>query len=55
MISVEIVVNVALAGWLLGESVSPLHWLGTVLVAAGVALVVGSARDQTPAQEGQPA
>ena len=29
--------------------------LGTVLVAAGVALVVGSARDQTPAQEGQPA
>jgi undecaprenyl phosphate-alpha-L-ara4N flippase subunit ArnE len=55
VISVEIVVNVALAGWLLGESVSPLHWLGTVLVAAGVALVVGSARDQTPAQEGQPA
>jgi len=48
VISVEIVVNVALAGWLLGEKVSPLHWLGTVMVAAGVALVVGSAKDKRP-------
>ncbi len=55
VISVEIVVNVGLAGWLLGESVSPLHWLGTLLVAAGVALVVGTARDKAPVQEGQPA
>jgi drug/metabolite transporter (DMT)-like permease len=57
VISVEIVVNVALAGWLLGESVSPLHWLGTVLVAAGVALVVGTASEtrKVPAEEGQPA
>ena len=48
VISVEIVVNVALAGWLLGEKVSPLHWAGTVMVAAGVALVVGSAKDKRP-------
>jgi len=55
VISVEIVVNVALAGWLLGERVSPLHWVGTVMVAAGVALVVGSAKDKAPVAEGQPA
>lgn len=57
VISVEIVVNVALAGWLLGERVSPLHWVGTVMVAAGVALVVGTAKDKAPAvvTEGQPA
>ncbi len=64
VISVEIVVNVALAGWLLGESVSPLHWLGTLLVAAGVALVVGTANEKAPSsvaaataasEEGQPA
>ena len=48
VISVEIVVNVGLAGWILGERVSPLHWLGTVMVAAGVALVVGSAKDKRP-------
>ena len=48
VISVEIVVNVALANWLLGETVSPLHWVGTVMVAAGVALVVGSAKDKRP-------
>jgi len=51
VISVEIVVNVALAGWLLGEQVSPLHWVGTVMVAAGVALVIGSAKDKAPAAE----
>jgi undecaprenyl phosphate-alpha-L-ara4N flippase subunit ArnE len=55
VISVEIVVNVALAGWLLGESISPLHWLGTILVAAGVALVVGTAQDKTSLDQGQPA
>ncbi len=57
VISVEIVVNVALAAWLLGETVSPLHWLGTVLVAAGVALVVGTAGDKAPApsEQGRPA
>lgn len=55
VISVEIVVNVALAGWLLGERISSLHWLGTVMVAAGVALVVGTANEKAPAAEGQPA
>ena len=48
VISVEIVVNVALAGWVLGEQVSSLHWVGTVMVAAGVALVVGSANEKRP-------
>ena len=55
VISVEIVVNVALAGWLLGESISPFHWLGTILVAAGVALVVGTAKDKASLDQGQPA
>ncbi|MEI6557942.1 MAG: EamA family transporter [Rhodospirillaceae bacterium] len=48
VISVEIVVNVALAGWILGERVSPMHWVGTVMVAAGVALVVGTANEKRP-------
>ncbi len=50
VISVEIVINVALAGWLLGETISPLHWAGTVMVAAGVALVVGSAKNERQQQ-----
>ena len=60
VISVEIVVNVALAGWLLGEVVGARHWLGTLMVAAGVALVIGTANDRAPAAtssaptEGQP-
>ncbi|MEI6987004.1 MAG: hypothetical protein WCK65_12845 [Rhodospirillaceae bacterium] len=48
VVSVEIVINVALAGWLLGERVSSLHWAGTVMVAAGVAVVLGSSRDKPP-------
>jgi drug/metabolite transporter (DMT)-like permease len=54
VISVEIVVNVALAGWLLGESISPLHWVGTVMVAAGVALVIGTAKDKPAPPEPEP-
>ncbi|CAK0763207.1 EamA domain-containing protein [uncultured Gammaproteobacteria bacterium] len=44
VVSVEVVVNVALAAWLLGERVEPLHWAGVALVAGGVALVADSAR-----------
>jgi drug/metabolite transporter (DMT)-like permease len=51
VISIEIVVNVGLGAWLLGEPVSSLHWLGTVMVAAGVALVAGTANDRRPAAE----
>ncbi len=39
VISFEIVVNVALAHLILHETVSPLRWLGTILVTCGVALV----------------
>ncbi|CAK0751908.1 EamA domain-containing protein [Azospirillaceae bacterium] len=48
VISVEIVVYVALGSWLLGEPVSSLHWLGTVMVAGGVALVAGTAGERRP-------
>src|SRR3954452_193125 len=41
--SVEIVLNVALAYWLLGEAVTLRQWTGTLIIAIGVALVVRSA------------
>jgi len=44
VISLEVAVNVAAGHWILGEQVSPLHWFGTALVTAGVALVGLSAR-----------
>ena len=44
VVSFEVVLNVACAHWLLGEAVSPLRWMGTVLVATGVAMVGLSAR-----------
>jgi len=43
-ISLEVAVNVAAGHWILGEHVSPVHWLGTLLVTVGVALVGASAR-----------
>lgn len=43
VVAMEVVVNVACAAVVLGESVSALHWLGTLLVACGVALVASSA------------
>src|SRR3954452_7945839 len=42
--SVEIVLNVALAYWLLGEDVPSRQWIGTLIIAIGVALVARSAR-----------
>jgi drug/metabolite transporter (DMT)-like permease len=44
VISLEVAVNVAAGHWILGEQVSALRWLGTVLVTMGVALVGLSAR-----------
>jgi multidrug transporter EmrE-like cation transporter len=44
VVSLEVVLNVACGHWLLGETVTPLRWLGAVLVAVGVALVGMSAR-----------
>jgi drug/metabolite transporter (DMT)-like permease len=41
--SVEIVLNVALAYWLLGEAVTLRQWTGTLIIAIGVAFVVRSA------------
>lgn len=43
--SVEIMLNVALAAWLLGEPVSALDWAGTFIIAAGIALVAHTARE----------
>jgi uncharacterized membrane protein len=44
IISFEIVLNVALAHLILHEAVSPLRWMGTILVTCGVGLVALSAR-----------
>ena len=44
IISFEIVVNVALAHWILHEQVSALRWAGTLVITCGVALVAFSAR-----------
>lgn len=46
VLSIEVVVNVAFATWFLGEAVSPRDWLGTGLVAFGVALVATTARPE---------
>lgn len=49
VLSIEVVVNVGFAAYFLGESVSARDWLGTGLVACGVALVATTARpDATP-------
>jgi drug/metabolite transporter (DMT)-like permease len=44
VVSIEIVVNVALAHLVLGEDISLKRWLGVFLVALGVTLVSLSAR-----------
>lgn len=46
IVSVEIVLNVALAHIILHEDVSPQRWAGVFLVASGVALVSLSARQR---------
>ena len=50
IISFEIVVNVALAYWILHEEVSPLRWAGTLIITCGVALVAFSTRSRSGAQ-----
>jgi drug/metabolite transporter (DMT)-like permease len=52
VVSIEIVVNVALAHLVLGEDVSIKRWLGVCLVALGVTLVSLSAR-QTAVASGE--
>ena len=47
VVSIEIVVNVALAHLVLGEDISLKRWLGVCLVALGVTLVSLSARQTT--------
>lgn len=44
VVSLEVVLNVACGHWILHETVTPLRWLGAILVATGVALVGASAR-----------
>jgi len=39
-ISIEVVVNVAFAQYFLKEPVSPVRWLGTLLISIGVILVL---------------
>jgi drug/metabolite transporter (DMT)-like permease len=51
IVSFEIVVNVALAYFVIHEEVSPLRWAGTALVAAGVACVAASAGQKRPPKE----
>jgi uncharacterized membrane protein len=50
IISFEIVLNVALAQWLIHEDVSPIRWAGAALVTCGVALVALSSK---PAEKGR--
>jgi drug/metabolite transporter (DMT)-like permease len=53
--SVEIMLNVGLAAWLLREPVSALDWAGTFIIAAGVALVAGTAREPAGERGREPA
>jgi uncharacterized membrane protein len=41
------ILNVAFAGWFLGEPVSTTRWAGTVLICIGVILVVQTAKDRS--------
>ncbi len=50
IVSFEIVVNVALAHWILHEQVSALRWGGTLVITCGVALVAFSTRSRAGAQ-----
>lgn len=44
VVSLEVIINVAAAHWILAEDVSMVHWIGAALVTVGVALVGLSAR-----------
>lgn len=44
VISIEVVVNVAFAGYFLHEPVSAVRWMGTLLISLGVILVFRSER-----------
>jgi drug/metabolite transporter (DMT)-like permease len=46
VVSIEVVVNVAFADYFLNEPVSPLRWIGTVLIFLGV-ILVGRSGKQT--------
>jgi len=54
IVSFEIVLNVALAYFIIHEDVSLLRWAGTALVAAGVACVALSAGHKRPPTGAQP-
>jgi drug/metabolite transporter (DMT)-like permease len=41
------ILNVAFAGWFLGEPVSTGRWAGTVLICVGVLLVAGTAGERS--------
>ncbi|MHC1742573.1 MAG: EamA family transporter [Syntrophobacteraceae bacterium] len=45
------ILNVAFAGWFLGEPISTGRWAGTVLICIGVMLVVRTAGDRSVATE----
>jgi drug/metabolite transporter (DMT)-like permease len=44
VLSIEVVVNVAFAGYFLNEPVSTARWIGTMLISMGVLLVFRSER-----------
>jgi len=44
VLSIEVVVNVAFAGYFLNEPVSTARWIGTMLISVGVLLVFRSER-----------
>jgi len=48
IVSIDIVLNVACAHWVLGEDVPLSRWAGTALVAAGAGLVASTARKSQP-------
>jgi drug/metabolite transporter (DMT)-like permease len=50
VISIEIVVNVAFAGYFLNEPVSLIRWIGAVLISAGVILVMRSGQQAASAE-----
>lgn len=43
--AITYVISALLAGPMLGETVSPLRWLGTLLICAGVAIVASTGKD----------
>ncbi len=55
MTALTYVLNAALAGPLLGERVSPLRWIGTLLIFAGVVAVTWSGTASAPQAAVSPA